>query len=465
MASGQVDWHMARTWYDKCRNLPHHEAGAIASRLFCPPSDPQPDEAGQSARTSTAQFKRDLNREIARVQGSDPESQRAKRKQARAERAMSMRVDDDGTATISLRGPTSAVVGSYDRIDVIARKARAAGADDTVRQLAVDAALALLAHGTLATNDGSGATCTCSSTSSRTTTSGSGSGSGIRNCGQDVATREQPRDAGDSPLVDPLTLAQVIAGLGPVHLDVIVPLDALLDPSSTAVAEIANHGIFLTAEHVRELALAPGTTMHRLLTDPGTGVCVERSRKAYAPDRDMREQIAAADRLCRAPGCTVPASRCQFDHVEPYDHDDEQRGGPTAIKNLATEHGADHFYKTRGLIEALLEPETRKMTWRTLFGRIYTTYPHDYRQYSQPPWPAILDHPDGPNLNDIDVRDRLIYAALTERTVFHDEKLAGWDDFEDAQQFLDMGWPFEAPHQTRRKEAKRRADDELPPPF
>ncbi len=274
-----------------------------------------------------------------------------------------------------------------------------------------------------------------------------------------------PRDAGDSPLVDPLTLAQVIAGLGPVHLDVIVPLDALLDPSSTAVAEIANHGIFLTAEHVRELALAPGTTMHRLLTDPGTGVCVERSRKAYAPDRDMREQIAAADRLCRAPGCSVPASRCQFDHVEPYDHDDEQRGGPTAIKNLATEHDADPSYKTRGLIEALLEPETRKMTWRTLFGRIYTTYPHDYRQYSQPPWPAILDHPDGPNLNDIDVRDRLIYAALTERTVFHDEKLAGWDDFEDAQQFLDMGWPFEAPHQTRRKEAKRRADDGQPPPF
>ncbi len=35
MASGQVDWHMARTWYDKCRNLPHHEAGTIAARLFC----------------------------------------------------------------------------------------------------------------------------------------------------------------------------------------------------------------------------------------------------------------------------------------------------------------------------------------------------------------------------------------------------------------------------------------------
>src|SRR5690606_24936665 len=143
--------------------------------------DPEPDEPGQRARTSMAQFKRNLKREIARVQGNDPAAQRAKRKKARAERAMSMTVDDDGTATISLRGPTSAVVGSYDRIDVIARKARAAGEDGTIRQLAVDAALALLAHGKL-TNDGGGS--------------------------QDVVAKDQLQDAGDEPLVDPLTLAQ-----------------------------------------------------------------------------------------------------------------------------------------------------------------------------------------------------------------------------------------------------------------
>src|SRR5690606_24970476 len=116
------------------------------------------------------------------------------------------------------------------RIDVIARKARAAGEDGTIRQLAVDAALALLAHGKL-TTDGGSTSCTCTS-------------SGTSSSGHDVVASERPQDAGDEPLVDPLTLAQIIAGLGPVHLDVIVPLDALLNPDSTAVGEIANHGVF-----------------------------------------------------------------------------------------------------------------------------------------------------------------------------------------------------------------------------
>src|SRR5690606_25392376 len=53
---------------------------------------------------------------------------------------------------------------------------------------------------------------------------------------------------------------------------------------SGTVAELLGlHPAFLTPGQARELALAPGTTMHRILVDPADGRCIERTIASYRP--------------------------------------------------------------------------------------------------------------------------------------------------------------------------------------
>lgn len=215
-------------------------------------------------------------------------------------------------------------------------------------------------------------------------------------------------------------------------------------PRPAGVAEIVGHG-FLTTEQVHEILLTPGSTLHRLLTDPADGRLVERSIAAYRPDATMLAQVRAADRFCRAPGCLVPAHRCEVDHEQPFGD-----GGATAEPNLGLKHGPHHQSKTERLWSSMMD-QTRVVTWRTLFGRIYRTRAHDYRQYGAPPGTGeacrsggaqkpplpqrLLGVPDPSmaqdpgTVQDPDLRDRLVYAALCSRST-RDRYLEGDDDYE-----------------------------------
>ncbi|WP_256829365.1 HNH endonuclease signature motif containing protein, partial [Ornithinimicrobium faecis] len=141
---------------------------------------------------------------------------------------------------------------------------------------------------------------------------------------------------------------------------------------------IGKHSVFLSPDEVRTLALTPGSTMHRLLTDPSTGVLVERSIKAYPFDAGMRAHIIAADVFCRMPGCLKPASMAQIDHVQEHG----TPGGHTCIANGQPLDAPDHDLKTKKLWDAVIHAN-RDVTWTTLLGRIYTTKAHDYNQYTK----------------------------------------------------------------------------------
>ncbi|MDQ3224094.1 MAG: hypothetical protein M3Q75_11585 [Gemmatimonadota bacterium] len=109
------------------------------------------------------------------------------------------------------------------------------------------------------------------------------------------------------------------------------------------VGEILGYG-FLAGEHAHELILTPGTTLHRLLTDPADGRLIERTITAYRPDQAMITQLRATDVFCRAPGCLTPARRCDLDHE--HEHSD---GGPTtgACPLWWTRRKADGFSEHR----------------------------------------------------------------------------------------------------------------------
>src|SRR5699024_1798393 len=66
-------------------------------------------------------------------------------------------------------------------------------------------------------------------------------------------------------------------------------------PGSAArvgIAEVVGrHSAFVSTRDVRELLFTPGSMLHRLVTDPTTGRCVERSTTAYRFTAAQRAQI------------------------------------------------------------------------------------------------------------------------------------------------------------------------------
>lgn len=90
-----------------------------------------------------------LEREVTACEGADVESERARRHRAHQSRKVRVRVHDDGTATLVVRGPAVAIVGIHDRYDHIARTMRGQGHENPLAHLVVDSMLAVLGFGHL----------------------------------------------------------------------------------------------------------------------------------------------------------------------------------------------------------------------------------------------------------------------------------------------------------------------------
>ncbi|NLG21768.1 MAG: HNH endonuclease [Actinomycetales bacterium] len=187
---------------------------------------------------------------------------------------------------------------------------------------------------------------------------------------------------------------------------------------------------FLPPQEVARLALTPGSVMHRLVTDPVTGRCLERSTQAYPFTAAMKTQIAFADGMCRAPGCTKPAAASQFDHVTAH-----AAGGHTCEANGALAHPPHHDQKTKEYLDVVIN-DRRDMTWETLLGKIYKTKAHDYTQYS-----TMLTEATGQVLaaeeeDRAEALDRAIYQALSYKPGGTTRLISGEDEPYGEDQFL-----------------------------
>ncbi len=155
----------------------------------------------------------------------------------------------------------------------------------------------------------------------------------------------------------------------PANVWIIVPFEVVVGASG------------VTAEHARQIITAPGSQWRRLAVDVDTGRALELATDSYTPTRAMVEHVRAVDGVCRAPGCEVPAHRCDIDHRVPWPH------GPTRISNLGPLHRGHHNPKTAGLVtlrESADHASTGGLTWTTLAGRSYVTYPKNYREALEP---------------------------------------------------------------------------------
>jgi hypothetical protein len=109
---------------------------------------------------------------------------------------------------------------------------------------------------------------------------------------------------------------------------------ATIDGTSPAPGAMIGFEGLLPPELIAELARAARL---RPLTHP-RGAAPE---PGYTPSRALAEFVRLRDLTCRFPGCHVPATQCDVDHVIPY-----RSGGPTHASNLSCKCRTHHLLKT-----------------------------------------------------------------------------------------------------------------------
>ncbi|WP_261799050.1 HNH endonuclease signature motif containing protein [Actinomyces ruminicola] len=144
--------------------------------------------------------------------------------------------------------------------------------------------------------------------------------------------------------------------------------DALpLGTAPTAEVVIGRNRAPIPAATARALAL--GGVWRRLVTDPLSGAVVDVGRSHYRPPAALRDLVQARDQACTFPGCTVPAARCDIDHVISW-----AEGGTTSLNNLTCLCQAHHRLKhTPGW--TLTRQDDDALLWTTPSGARYRRAP------------------------------------------------------------------------------------------
>ncbi len=88
----------------------------------------------------------------------------------------------------------------------------------------------------------------------------------------------------------------------------------------------------------------------------------------HRPSGELTQFVRMRDLHCRAPGCNVPADRCDIDHTIPYPF------GPTHASNLKCLCRKHHLMKTFGGWDDVQLSDGTVM-WTSPSGRKYTTQP------------------------------------------------------------------------------------------
>ncbi|MDO5696574.1 MAG: HNH endonuclease [Dermatophilus congolensis] len=237
-----------------------------------------------------------------------------KRHEAKQQRCTWIQLTQHGMADFGITGESARVIAAYERVDATARRLRGDGDSRTLRQLRSDVALDLLL-------------------------------------------------TGQFPIPSSPSEGELPAGRVAITVSLASLVGLTDEPGQTRFGD-------LPAAVVRDIALREGSTLARIVTDPVDGSVIDASTDSYRPTAAMRRYVTARDRTCRAPGCTVPAERCDLDHGTNWPH------GPTAPGNLTAKHRRHHEFKTRRLWRAEQQPDGT-VTWKTLCSE-YTTYPAGY---------------------------------------------------------------------------------------
>ena len=115
---------------------------------------------------------------------------------------------------------------------------------------------------------------------------------------------------------------------------------APLDPNDPLTRCETDDGVVIDAYDM--LAAAMSGHVRRMVLD-SAGVVVDMSRKQRLFTGPLREAVLLSGRRCTWPGCHIPGSVCQADHVLPWSN-----AGPTSTANGGPLCGHHNRWKSRG---------------------------------------------------------------------------------------------------------------------
>ncbi|KXZ57633.1 hypothetical protein Mlaev_02823 [Microbacterium laevaniformans] len=193
----------------------------------------------------------------------------------------------------------------------------------------------------------------------------------------DERTLEQARaDVFGDLLIDGTCTAHPDAARGiRATVVVTVPALALLDAPTDAlncgVAVVDGVGP-IPIDKARELCGGAEGWM-RILTHPDTGAVLSVGRERYRPPPALQKLARWRAARCMAPGCAIPAERCDLDHTLAWEH-----GGHTTLTNLAPLCRGHHTLKHHGgwRVHHLTGPtHNGALEWISPYGRRYVVAP------------------------------------------------------------------------------------------
>ncbi|WP_125458756.1 HNH endonuclease signature motif containing protein [Rhodococcus sp. 1168] len=163
----------------------------------------------------------------------------------------------------------------------------------------------------------------------------------FRDCGHDnpVAEQSDPgsngtRDDGpESPLPRVEQVLRRILGRGRVRGPAEVPrpgphqIDQHTSGEDSALRRYVD-SLLREIEHDPSKAAGVFPDGHGGLENPPPGAL------PYRPSRAVASMVRMAYRTCTFSSCDTPSSRCQLDHIVPFDHDNPRAGGWTVGSNL-----------------------------------------------------------------------------------------------------------------------------------
>lgn len=157
---------------------------------------------------------------------------------------------------------------------------------------------------------------------------------------------------------------------------VTVPALALLEEDDEGVA--ASGSDPATVEGVGPIPIAKArelcggdATWMRVLTHPETGMVLSVGRTQYSPPASLKRLVKWRADRCMAPGCGMPASRCDVDHTVAWDD-----GGDTDLENLAPLCRGHHMVKHHGRWRLRQVPGSGgALEWTSPTGRRYVVSP------------------------------------------------------------------------------------------
>ena len=98
----------------------------------------------------------------------------------------------------------------------------------------------------------------------------------------------------------------------------------------------------------------------------------------------------ARDETCRAPGCRIPARRCELDHSIRFPH------GPTAAHNLGSGCKHDHRMKHQTDWNVEQQPDAT-FIWTSPTGHRYAVPPEPFLDLPPPPASESPPSPEPPD--------------------------------------------------------------------